>query len=69
MSKLTITALVNSKLKKTPIDSGLLEPGQIHPFPRGKSYAVKSWSKAENDHIKVQLKYGAGTWFIYDPKI
>lgn len=69
MSKLTITALVNSKLKKTPIDSTLLKPGQVHPFPRGKSYAVESWSKAENNHVKVELKYGAGSWYFYNPNI
>lgn len=66
-AKLSITALVDSKLKKEPIDSSLLKPGQVCPFPRGKSFQVVNWSKAEGDHIKVELDYGSGTWYCYDP--
>ena len=66
---LKFTALVDSKLKKFPIDSTLLSKGEVSPLPRGKSYEVTSWSKAEDDHIQVELAYGAGTWYFYDPHV
>ena len=66
---LKITAISHSLLKKYPVDSTKLKEGEVHPFPRGRTYEVKKWSKAENNHIKVELAHGAGTWYFFDPHV
>lgn len=64
-----ILAEKDTKLKKKPIDSSLLSPAEYTEFPKHKFYYVTDWSKAENDHIKVTLDYGAGEWYFYDPHV
>ena len=62
-----ITALVNTKAKKQPIDSSQLASNQFIDFPKNRSYFVEKWELAEGNHIKCILGYGAGTWFFFAP--
>ncbi len=42
-----------------------LPPELLHQVKAGKSYHVQVMKPASNGHIKVELGYGAGTWFIF----
>ena len=60
----SITALEDTWLKKKPIQSDLLSESDKVFCPKDKFYLVDSYEDAEN-HIKVVLSYGAGTWYIW----
>lgn len=62
-----ITAIVNTKAKKQPIDSSQLASNQVIDFPKDRSYFVEKWEPAEGNHLKCVLGYGAGTWFFFAP--
>lgn len=60
-----ITANKNTKLKKRPIDSSLLDSNQFVEVPKNKFYFAESISDSENGHKEVKLGYGAGSWHIW----
>jgi predicted chitinase len=63
---LTITAKVETKLKKRPVDSAQLQPGEFLVVPAGKSYGVDTTETAENNHTKVALAADSGTFFAFN---
>lgn len=65
-TKRVITALVDTCLKKSPIDTYKLNPQDYKKVSRGQSYTIVD-STVEGNHIKVVLDYSAGTWYIYAP--
>ena len=65
-AKQQIVANTNTMLKREPLQSYQLRPDQIKEVPRGKSYSVET-SRNEGAHTYVELSYGAGTWWIYNP--
>lgn len=60
-----ITALVNTKLKKKPVDSSELSPGEFMAVAKQKYYFVAD-EEPEGSHTKVVLGFGAGTWYVFD---
>jgi predicted chitinase len=60
-----ITAKVNTKLKKLPVESSLLKPEQIVLVPARKSYGVERIELADNGHIKVILAANSGTFYAF----
>ncbi len=65
-SKRIITALVDTTLKKSPIDSHKLTPGNFKDIKRGQSFTIVDFT-VEGNHTKVVLDYSGGTWYIYTP--
>jgi lysozyme len=65
-SKRIITALVDTVLKKSPIDTHQLSPGDYKSVNRGQSFAIVD-STVDGSHTKVVLDFSAGTWYIYSP--
>lgn len=65
-TKRVITALVDTMLKKSPIDTHQLSPTDYKPVVRGKSYTIVD-STVDGSHTKVVLDYSGGTWYIYTP--
>lgn len=65
-SKRILTALVDTVLKKSPVDSHLLQPGDYKAVPKGQSFSVVD-STVDGSHTKVTLDYSAGTWYVYTP--
>lgn len=61
-----IVATRNTFLKKSSIQSSLLNPSELKPVDEGQKYQVEKYFYTENSHYKIELAYGAGTWFIYD---
>ncbi len=61
-----ITALVDTSLKKSPLDTHQLAPGDYKPVSKGQSFTIVD-STVEGNHTKVVLDYSAGTWYIYNP--
>lgn len=61
----TITAKVETKLKKRPVDSAQLQPTEVLAVPIGKSYGVDSFEPAENGHVKVILAANSGTFYAF----
>lgn len=62
----TITAKVETKLKKRPVDSAQLQPDEFLVVPTGKSYGVQITEAAENDHTKVSLASNSGTFYAFN---
>lgn len=63
----TIIALQDTWLKKTPIQSDQLSDRDKIRVPKGKSYPVAKFTPdAASAHLKVELGYGAGTWYVFD---
>jgi len=62
----TIIAKVETKLKKRPIASALLQPGEFLVVPRGKSYGILLEEPAENGHTKVSLAANSGTFYAFN---
>lgn len=62
----TITAKVDTKLKKQPIASSLLAPRDAIAVAAGKSYGVNSISPAANGHSKVVLAANSGTFYVFN---
>lgn len=60
-----ITALVNTKLKKQPLDSSQLDPEEYVAVSQDKYYLVTQTEPVGN-HTKVTLSHNAGTWFIFN---
>ena len=50
-----ITALVNTKAKKQPLDSSQLPSNQFIDFPKNRSYFVEKWESAKGNHLKCVL--------------
>lgn len=61
-----IVALTDTVLKKAPVDSHQLTPGDYKSVVKGQSFTIVD-STAEGNHTKVVLDYSAGTWYIYNP--
>lgn len=61
----TITAKVETKLKKKPIDSFQLLATELLAVPAGKSYGVDQVEFAENGHSKVILADNSGTFYAF----
>ncbi len=61
-----ITAKVNTKLKKKPIASYVLSPGEAIAVAAGKSYGVDSIQPAANGHSKVVLAANSGTFYVFN---
>lgn len=62
----TITAKTETKLKKKPVDSSKLQPGEFLLVPPGKSYGVEKIEAAENGHYKITLAANSGTFFAFN---
>lgn len=62
----TITAKVETKLKKRPVDSAQLQPGEFLVVPSGKSYGIDTAEAANNGHTKVRLAANSGTFFAFN---
>lgn len=63
-----IIALQDTLLKKSTLDSsGENFFGDKVQVTKGKEYGIERVESAENNHNKVVLSYGAGTWYIYAP--
>jgi predicted chitinase len=60
-----ITAKVNTKLKKLPVDSSQLSPDQMLDVPAGKAYGYESFEQSENGHVKVVLAANSGTFYAF----
>ena len=61
-----IKALQDTWLKKEAIDSTLLNDDAKVACKQDKTYNVKTHEyDQDTGHIKVELSYGAGTWFIW----
>lgn len=61
-----MTALVDTVLKKAPLDSHELQPGDYKNVTKGQSFSIVD-SVVDGNHTKVVLDYSAGTWYIYTP--
>lgn len=62
-----IRALQKTFLKKNTLDSTKLNVTDLVEVEQGKEYKIIKSSIAEKNHLKVELDYKAGTWFIYKP--
>ena len=65
--KTRITALVATTLKKKVAQSYELKAKELRTVSRGRGYKVLSVEPSTNNHLKVELAYKAGTWYIYAP--
>lgn len=65
--KQQILALRDTILKKEPIQSYQLVPGQRIEVPKGAGYQILNISEAIDNHSKVVLDYDGGVWHIYNP--
>jgi len=63
-----VQAVRDTWLKKKPVQSSELGEDERVAVPAGKSYSVLKWDELPAQaHAKVELGYGAGTWYIYEP--
>lgn len=62
-----LEAITETFLKKEKLDSSLLAPHQLVPVETGKQWKVERFLEADGNSQKVQLAYGAGQWWIYQP--
>lgn len=62
-----ITAKYHTLLKKAIVQSSELADKDKVEVSKGKTYPIDSLVKKENNHSKVVLGHGAGTWYIYNP--
>lgn len=62
----TIIAKVETKLKKRPVDSAQLQPGEFLVVSTGKSYGIVFEEPAENGHTKVILAANSGTFYAFN---
>lgn len=63
-----IQAVRDTWLKKKPAQSSELGEDERVAVPAGKSYSVLKWDELPAQvHAQVELGYGAGTWYIYEP--
>ncbi|MEM8781043.1 MAG: D-Ala-D-Ala carboxypeptidase family metallohydrolase [Cyanobacteria bacterium P01_G01_bin.49] len=61
----TIKATTQTFLKKEVVQaSELLETQKVKVSP-GKTYEILNYSEAEQGHYRVELNYGAGTWYLW----
>lgn len=67
MATVTIQAIQETLLKKTPQPSSELDEGQLMTVTSGKKFPVEEYEEAEGGHYKVVLGYDAGTWLIWGP--
>jgi hypothetical protein len=63
----TMTALCDTLLKREPVPGDRLPDTHKKAVTKGTAYQVLHWSEADDGHIKVELNYNAGTWYVYDP--
>lgn len=61
-----ITALTDTVLKKEPKQSFELDIKQRKDIKKGKSYDIDQITDL-GAHSRVELSWGAGTWYIYNP--
>jgi len=62
----TITAKVETKLKKRPVASAQLQPGEFLVVMAGKAYGIDAAAPAGNNHTKVSLAANSGTFFAFN---
>ena len=62
----TIEALVDTYLKKEPIQASVLSETQKVRVVSGKTYSVVWKGKSGDGHTKVVLSHNGGTWFIFN---
>ncbi|WOD38933.1 YcbK family protein [Nodosilinea sp. E11] len=69
---------IGTLLKRRPLDSTLLNPGETVAVPRGQTYRLHSYAFADsqgnfNNHIKFAIRdtedfvNGLSTWFVFTP--
>ncbi|OKH19523.1 lysozyme [[Limnothrix rosea] IAM M-220] len=63
----TIRATANTFLKREPISASQLSDAYKRFSRKGTEWNVDSHSTAADDHLKIELAYGAGTWYAYRP--
>ena len=61
----TIKAIKETILKKEVAQASELKDNQKVKVPEGKTYEILNHEKAEQGHYKVELNYGAGTWYLW----
>lgn len=61
----TIKAVKETYLKKSVAQASQLSDNQKVVVSVGKTYEVLNHTLAEQGHYKVDLNYGAGTWYIW----
>ena len=62
-----IKALVDTVLKKQPIQSSKLDKNQVSCISKGRKFKIDATQPTYFGHLKVTLAYGAGNWYIYLP--
>ncbi len=62
-----IKALRETVLKKEPVFSGDLGDHQLHHVDEGKLFVVDNIICRLDGHIKLELGYGAGKWWVWPP--
>lgn len=62
-----ITAKVNTKLKRKPISSDLLQSAEMIDVVAGKSYGIDRVEASVNGHSKVILAANSGTFYVFNP--
>lgn len=63
----TIRATQNTFLKREPIAASQLTDAYKKNSPQGSEWNVDNYSVATDGHLKINLAYGAGTWYAYAP--
>ena len=61
----TIKAIKETILKKEVAQASELKDNQKVKVPEGKTYEILNHQEAERGHYKVELKYDAGTWYVW----
>tara|TARA_B100000427_G_scaffold281005_1_gene251968 strand:+ start:355 stop:1167 length:813 start_codon:yes stop_codon:yes gene_type:complete len=61
-----IEAIIDTYLKKEPIQASSLPETEKVKVETGKTYSVVWKGKSGNGHTKVVLSHNGGTWFIYN---
>ena len=61
----TIKAIKKTFLKKEVAQASQLTENQKVEVPVGKTYEILNHQQAEQGHYKVELNYGAGTWYLW----
>ncbi|MCT7979835.1 glycoside hydrolase family 19 protein [Laspinema olomoucense] len=60
----TITAKVQTQLKKKPVKDSQLQPHEILAVAPGKTYGVEKIEPGENGYSKVTLAANSGTFYV-----
>lgn len=62
----TITATLETKLKKKPVCSSELQPTEMIAVPIGKCYGIDEIEPADGGHSKITLAANSGTFYIFN---